>query len=96
MKRFQITVKGDNVQRCGFRKLASQMARNLGINGQAFYIGRYLTIEAEGDADALNKFIQWCRKGPDTCLIDDIELNEIPLRGDCNFEVIHGILNEAV
>lgn len=90
MKRYHITIKG-NVQRVGFRRYASQIARQLGLKGKATYIDHNITIEVEGAVESLKQFMQWCKTGPNGCQVEDIILTEYPLYGDNTFEIVPGV-----
>ncbi|MHC1775861.1 MAG: acylphosphatase [Lentimicrobium sp.] len=91
-KRYQIYVTG-NVQRVGFRSKAHEYAHKLNISGMAMYIDHAILIEAEGDAGNLSDFIEWCRKGPDLCSIDSIEVTEQPPRFSSGFNLVHGVVS---
>lgn len=90
-KRQRIIIKG-NVQRVGFRHQAGELANELGITGKAVYINHDILIEAEGNEQELNQFLDWCRKGPEGCCIESIELTELPLLNQEVFEIVHGVL----
>lgn len=96
MKRLHLTIKGDNIQRCGFRNFISQIADKLGISGQAAYIDHHLSIEIEGDEDKLTQFLEFCKIGPEGCVTKDIEITEMPVLGLSGFKVIHGVLSSAL
>lgn len=91
-KRLQITIKGNNVQRCGFRKAAVEMAKTLKLSGTAMYIDHDILIEVEGDTDRLKQFVNWAQTGPAECDISDVETKELPVSGDTTFNIIHGIV----
>lgn len=93
-KRYRIYITG-NVQRVGFRNQASDEAVKSGISGKAMYIDHAVVIEAEGGMDVLPGFISWCRKGPESCLIESVEVTEMPLEYDTDFSVVHGIVSSA-
>lgn len=44
-------------------------------------------IEAEGGADALEKFIQWCKKGPEKAKVEDVIVKEDRIKNFSCFEV---------
>ncbi len=82
-----ITVKG-RVQGVGFRFSTVREAENLGIKG--FVENRMdgtVYIEAEGEPEALNKFVNWCWKGPATASVDNVSTQEIPLHNFKRFGV---------
>lgn len=92
--RKQITIKGSNVQRCGFRKSAMDMAKILELAGTAMYIDHDLLIEVEGDALKVEKFTKWAEVGPAECNISEVESKEMPLVGISSFKVVHGIVKK--
>ena len=73
MKR-EIRIYG-RVQGVGFRYFAGKEARTLNIvafprnesDGSVY-------IEAEGDEASLEKFIEWCRKGPKEARVENVEV----------------------
>lgn len=90
--RFQIYITG-NVQRCGFRNKAFEMAQRLNISGFTMYIDHAIKIEAEGETDRLLDFVAWCRVGPESCAIDSFEITEMTPLNTKGFELIHGIVS---
>jgi acylphosphatase len=44
-------------------------------------------MEAEGDEDALEKFMEWCRHGPPRALVHSINCVEKEVEGFTFFEV---------
>jgi len=91
--RHQITIKGYNVQRCGFRNLAAQMARRLELRGTATYVDHDLIIEVEGNWHMISLFTDWCKKGPRDCQIDNMEVVELPPVDYTTFEIVQGVLS---
>ena len=70
------------VQGVNYRQAARRAAEPLGIAGFARNEpDGSVTIEAEGPADALEKFIEWCRHGPPPAQVDRIDVREAPLIG---------------
>ncbi len=90
-KRLEILVKG-NVQRVGFRNHAAEIAVELGITGSAAYVDHDILIEAEGNAEQLDSFVDWCRKGPAGCTIESLEITETILLHDSKFVIVHGLI----
>jgi acylphosphatase len=75
-----ITIKG-RVQGVGFRFSAVNKAQQLGLKG--FVQNRIdgsVYIEAEGDPEDLNEFVQWCWQGPPSARVGDVTKQEIPVR----------------
>ena len=74
--RFRLMISG-NVHRIGFRHLALEYARSLSLSGLTGYNGNTIFIEAEGPEIPLNLFVEWCRKGPQGCTIQNFEITEM-------------------
>lgn len=75
LKHLSIKVCGQ-VQGVFFRHSAKLKARALGVKGfvrnepdDSVY------IEAEGEKDKLNGFLEWCRKGPPLAIVEKIEFD---------------------
>jgi acylphosphatase len=80
-KRLVIHVEG-LVQGVNFRQAARREAERLGIAGFARNEpDGSVTVEAEGDSDALELFVAWCRSGPTIARVDRIDMAEAPLVG---------------
>ena len=89
MKCYQITISGA-VTNKGFRFSAMQMAYKLGINGFVQYrTHSSILIEAEGKKKKLQKFIDWCKHGPIGAKVDEINVEEIDVKGYTSFNIIH-------
>jgi acylphosphatase len=74
MKNLKMKITGD-VQGVGFRAAAHHKARKLHVGG--FIMNEpdgTVYIEAEGDEEALAEFLEWCRKGPITAHVRDVEV----------------------
>lgn len=84
---FKITIKG-KVQNVGFRFSTVQKAQENQITG---FVRNQpdgtVYIEAEGDAQNLNRFMEWCKEGPPAAKVKDMEKEEIPLQEFSNFHV---------
>jgi acylphosphatase len=46
-------------------------------------------MEAEGYPDQLNSFIGWCRKGPGTGFVDNVEIDTCPPVNFKDFTIEH-------
>ena len=82
-----ITVRG-RVQGVGFRFSTVRKAEELGIKG--FVENRSngtVYIEAEGEAEDLNQFINWCWQGPVSARVEDVVTQEIPVQSFGKFGV---------
>jgi acylphosphatase len=72
-----------DVQGVGFRYFAESHGRRLGLEG--YVRNRYdgaVEVEAEGSADALERFLDLLRKGPRMARVQDVVVNWAPARGD--------------
>ena len=81
MQHVNVKIYGE-VQGVGFRDAAYWTARKLHIAG--FIMNEPeggVYIEAEGDDDALNEFLMWCRKGPSTAKVEKIDVEWSEPRG---------------
>ncbi|MGC9374089.1 MAG: acylphosphatase [Bacteroidales bacterium] len=78
-KAYMIYIYG-KVQGVGFRYSALQKANELSIKG--FVHNKSdgsVYIEAEGEAEILEKFLVWCQQGPPWARVDDMKYEKIPL-----------------
>lgn len=73
MKRLAIKIYG-RVQGVAFRYWAKQKAEELGANG---FIKNEpdgsISAEAEGDEERVERFLEWCRHGPDFAEVGKVE-----------------------
>ena len=87
VKHFNIRVSG-RVQGVGFRYSAMTAARENNISG---FVRNEpdgsVYIEAEGKRDDLDRFLQWCYRGPGFGRIDDVVIHESPVRNFDRFDV---------
>jgi len=82
-----ITLSG-RVQNVGFRFATVQKAQELDIKG--FVKNKSdgtVYIEAEGAAENLNYFIEWCKEGPPAASVQNAETQEIPVQDFSSFNV---------
>jgi acylphosphatase len=88
MKHLNITVKG-KVQGVFYRASTKAVADQLGVKGNIKNDPNGdVSIEAEGDAVALEMFLDWCREGPQNAEVTSVETNEGELKNYRNFDVI--------
>jgi len=88
MRSFQLKVFG-LVQGVWFRKHTKEKALELGING--FVKNESdgsVYIEAEGDANILHKFTEWCHTGYPHSKVDKVEVTEQPMKNFKAFEIV--------
>lgn len=75
-KHWNIRVIGE-VQGVFFRYSAKEKAEKLGITGFARNEGDgSVYIEAEADEGALGVFLEWCKKGPGSARVSNVESSE--------------------
>jgi acylphosphatase len=88
-KRVRVHVSGD-VQGVGFRWYTREQAMGAGLAGSVRNLpdGR---VEAvfEGDADVVDRLVQWCRKGPGLARVDHVEVIEEEPTGESGFRIEH-------
>lgn len=87
VKHFNIKIYG-LVQGIFYRATAKEKADKLGIKGFARNEsdGSVYT-EAEGDKESLDKFINWCHKGPILARVEKVEVTESYPKNFSEFEV---------
>jgi acylphosphatase len=86
-KHIKILISG-NVQGVFFRAHAKIKAEALGLTGfvQNWPDGR-VYIEAEGEPEALEEYLKWCREGPDSAEVSRVEPQEEKLAGFPDFQI---------
>lgn len=88
MQHFNLTIKG-KVQRVGFRFTAMEAAYRYSIYGFVMNSGNNAVyLEAEGTSENLELFLAWCWKGPMGARVDNVEVQEAPLKNFVNFEIL--------
>lgn len=84
---YSIRVTG-KVQNVGFRYYTVNTARQFNIYG---FVKNQpdgsVYIEAEGEKDKLEGFMEWCRRGPQWARVEGFEVQEQPLMGFGEFKV---------
>lgn len=88
MKHLDITIRG-KVQGVFFRAMTKAVADQLGIKGSARNIpDGSVFIEAEGDDFSLEMFLEFCHKGSDRSVVENVTAIEGELKNYTNFEVL--------
>ena len=87
-ERVHVTVSG-RVQGVSFRDATRQEAERMGLKGwvRNTQDGR---VEAafEGDPDAVNQMVEWCKSGPSSADVEDVSTEREAPSGDLSgFEV---------
>ena len=81
-RRVYILVKG-KVQGVFFRATARDVARSLGVKGWVRNRwDRKVELVIEGDIEAVNRMIDWCRQGPPGAVVTGIKVEEQPFKGE--------------
>jgi acylphosphatase len=89
MKHLNITIYG-RVQGVGFRFSSRNAANLYGIKGFVKNLSNgNVYIEAEGNDNALNFFINWCYSGSTYARIENIEIAEDKLKDFKFFDIVH-------
>ena len=80
--RAEIVVKG-RVQGVFFRASAQQEGQQLGLTGEVRNLPDGC-VEAivEGEKRAVEDFISWCRRGPPSARVEDVEVKLRPCRDE--------------
>ncbi len=83
----QITTYGE-VQNVGFRYNTQKIAKEYNISGYVRnLVDGTVFIEAEGEESDVEKFINWCKKGPERAIVEDIKVVSINSKGYSQFEI---------
>lgn len=76
------------VQGIFYRATAKEEAEKLNITGFARNEpDGSVYIEAEGEEENLDKFIEWCHKGPPLAKVEKVETTETSLKNFSEFKV---------
>ena len=72
MATVNLLIKG-KVQGVYYRKTAQEKARELNIKGWVKYInGGRVEIMSSGSEDSIKEFIEWCKKGPEKAVVENV------------------------
>jgi acylphosphatase len=72
MATINLLIKG-KVQGVYYRKTAREKAKELNITGWVKYIsGGRVEIMATGTEGAIKEFIEWCKKGPEKAVVENV------------------------
>ena len=84
---YAIRVTG-KVQNVGFRFYTARTAQEFNISG---FVKNNpdgsVYIEAEGEADMLEAFTEWCKRGPQWARVDRFDIQEQPVMGFEGFRI---------
>jgi acylphosphatase len=88
MTHLDIVVSG-KVQKVFYRAMIKAVADQLGIKGTALNKpDGTVFIEAEGDEFSLELFLEFCEKGSDRSVVENVCTSEGELKNYRNFEII--------
>lgn len=90
MKRIHLIISG-SVQNVFFRDNTKKKAESLGIVGwvKNLETGKVETV-AQGEEEKIEKFLEWCKRGPLIAHVDNIEKKELkPTEDFKSFEIIY-------
>ena len=77
------------VQGVFYRDSCRQMARRLGVRGSVR--NRHdgsVEVVAEGDRDAVDMLLAWCREGPPRANVTGLAITDEPPIGETSFRVV--------
>ncbi len=88
MKTVHIIISG-KVQGVFFRATAKEVAEKYNIKGWVKNTneGKVETL-VTGEEQDINKFIEWCNKGPEKAHVEDVSVKEAELKRFDSFKVI--------
>lgn len=82
-----ITISGW-VQGVGFRFSTFRKANELKINGLVKNLPDYsVYIDAEGTKEDMDKFINWCHKGPASAIVNSLDIKTAEYKGYTSFQI---------
>ena len=87
MKAIQARVSGQ-VQGVAFRWHAQERAQQLGVVGWVRNeVDGSVLVHAEGEDDAVDALVEWCRHGPPSARVRDLAARDAAVSGASSFEV---------
>jgi acylphosphatase len=87
VRRVHVEVSG-RVQGVFYRATCTERARELGLGGWVRNgSDGVVDAEFEGDEQAVETIVAWCRVGPATARVDSVQVREEPLTGERSFRV---------
>lgn len=90
LKRLRLIISGDVVG-VGFRSWVQRCASQMRLTGWVKNReDRTVELVAEGERDALEKFLTACKKGPDVSWVEHVDITWLPATSKfLDFEVIY-------
>jgi acylphosphatase len=87
MRHINAVIKG-KVQGVFFRASAKEKAEELGLKGIVEnHSDGSVYLEAEGSEDKINELIEWCKKGPQQAVVDEVLINDGALKNYTDFSI---------
>ena len=88
MKTIRLTIKG-KVQGVFYRATAKDVAELIGVKGWVKNLpDNNVEITATAPQETLQKFINWCKKGPPKASVDEVIVEELKLAEFNGFRII--------
>ncbi len=88
MKKHLNLIISGKVQHIGFRFMAMQAAYKYGVFGYARNKRNgNVYIEAEGEEENMENFVEWCKVGPIGAAIKELEIEEAEMKDFTSFDI---------
>ena len=89
MKRVRVIISG-RVQGVGFRYFVRENAIRYGVSGYVKNMpGGNVEIDAEGESERLDPFLDKCRQGPPQSRVEGFHIQDVPVYGYTRFRIRH-------
>lgn len=75
------------VQGVGYRPFVHARARELGIVGHVGNDSAGVFVDAQGDADAVERLLTWLHRGPSMAVVEDVIVRDLPLGSATEFVI---------
>ncbi len=77
------------VQGVYFRASTKDVAKDLGLSGWVRnQADGTVMIHAEGDENAVNQLIDWCKRGPEYAVVKSVDVADAVIEGYGSFDII--------
>ncbi len=94
--RYKIEIRG-NVQGVGFRPFIYRLASKLNLKGFVCNTSTGVTVDVEGEAEALKNFIAFIYSNkPEVSFISGLEYSELDLQGYSDFKIVESKSNDDI
>ena len=87
MIRRRLLISG-RVQGIGYRWSCRRVAESAGVSGWCRNLsdGR-VEVALEGDPEAVERVVSWCRRGPSRAEVTDVDVRDEPPQGETDFRL---------